>query len=78
MTAFALTDKEQHRILSDGESTCDPGLSLGRVLDLLVDANMQEDDEDEFDDARYEAKASAEAALFQLATERATRARSTR
>jgi len=55
-------------IVLDGESCCDPGLSLRKVLDALVDANFQEAEEDPYDDEDHERRSQAKTFLFKLAT----------
>lgn len=64
-------DFDEHMIkgiVLDGESYCDPGLSLRKVLDALVDANFQEADEDPYDEEDYERRNQAKTFLFKLAT----------
>lgn len=55
-------------IVLDSESYCDPGVSLRKVLDALVDANFQEAEEDPYDEEDYERRSQAKTFLFKLAT----------
>ena len=61
-------ENEIKGIVLDGESYCDPGLSLRKVLDALVDANFQEAEEDPSDEEDYERRSLAKTFLFKLAT----------
>lgn len=68
------TNERAERIFRNATTTCDPGMALDDLLDVLVEANLQEDDTDdgseEGSDEYYARKSEAETVLFLLATMR--------
>jgi len=65
--SFGLSSDEVGAIVEASRADSDEGRALRTVLRLLVEANMQEADEDG-SDSEYERRARAEASLFALAT----------
>lgn len=61
-----MDDAERLMLWIDG-ANCDAGRAACEIVDALVDANMQEADEDGTDE-EYERAAKAKTLLFQLAT----------
>lgn len=68
MTYYDYNDEDVQFVLRDKDANCDPGRKLQMVLAALVDANVQEADEDPYDDEDYERRSKAKLFLFQLAT----------
>jgi len=68
MPTWGLSDDEVRAIVREADSNCDAGRALRTVLQLLVDANLQNADENDDTEEQRDAKSQAEASLFALAT----------
>ena len=61
-------DLDVSNVIAFSKDNCDAGRALSMLLDALVDANVQEADEDPYSEDDAERTSAAKGFLFQLAT----------